>query len=161
MELQEFFSTSSLDHHPPLLSSPSPSSCCHAMLSGPPRSGKSSLLFQFAYNKVLAEQSAAVIFICRRHSFEYSPPYLAEGIDPASQVWERVHLKYVSDDEDLRNFFAAFHLQRVLPRAVIVDDFSTFFNGWKYLEQSSEPRAREKAMVKTLALCHDAINYAK
>ncbi len=36
--------------------------------------------------------------------------------------------RYIQDDEELRKYFAAFHLQRLFPRAVIIDDFYDLFN---------------------------------
>jgi hypothetical protein len=36
--------------------------------------------------------------------------------------------RYIHDDEELRKYFAAFHVQRVSPRAVIIDDFYDLFN---------------------------------
>lgn len=39
-------------------------------------------------------------------------------------VWGR----YVNDDEDIRKYFAAFHLYDTLPKAVVIDDFGDFFD---------------------------------
>jgi hypothetical protein len=34
----------------------------------------------------------------------------------------------VNDDEDIRKYFAAFHLNDTLPAAVVIDDFGDFFD---------------------------------
>lgn len=36
--------------------------------------------------------------------------------------------RYVNDDEDIRKYFAAFHLYDKLPAAVLIDDFGDFFD---------------------------------
>eukprot|EP00249_Psilotum_nudum_P015957 c25594_g1_i8 orf=51-506(+) len=111
---------------PPPLSSLAP---WHALLSGPPNSGKTSLLLQFAYNCAL-DESSTVVFICKRHSLERKPPLLPQEVDASSEVFERIHMKYVDDDEGIRKFFAAFHMHPKFPRAVIIDDLCEFFNEW-------------------------------
>ncbi|KAG4979273.1 hypothetical protein JHK82_032523 [Glycine max] len=35
---------------------------------------------------------------------------------------------YVNDDQDIRKYFAAFHLYDALPAAVLIDDFGDFFD---------------------------------
>ena len=36
--------------------------------------------------------------------------------------------RYVEDDEDIRKYFAAFHLHHKMPRVVIIDDFLELFD---------------------------------
>ncbi|XP_068479138.1 uncharacterized protein [Phaseolus vulgaris] len=108
------------------------------LLSGPPSSGKTSLLFQFAFNVAL--HSHNVIFISNRQRLDSKPPFLSQGIDPSSDVFHRIQMKYVNDDEDIRKYFAAFHLI--------------------CQQRYCNPRGRDMAMVKTLALCHNAITFA-
>ncbi|KAL2988855.1 hypothetical protein AAZX31_11G107200 [Glycine max] len=69
-------------------------------------------------------------------------------------------MKYVNDDEDIRKYFAAFHLYDTLPAAVLIDDFGDFFDNKICQQRYSNPRGRDMAMVKTLALCHNAITFA-
>uniref|UniRef100_A0A1J3HEN0 Uncharacterized protein n=1 Tax=Noccaea caerulescens TaxID=107243 RepID=A0A1J3HEN0_NOCCA len=132
------------------------------LLSGPISSGKTSVLFQYALNVASASTSNRVVFICRRKRIEANPPFLSQGIDPSSDVFNRIQMKYVDDDEGIRKYFAAFHLHLDLPAAVVIDDFGDFFtqlNSNGTLMNSS--RARDMAMVRTLALCHNAITDAK
>lgn len=133
-----------------------PSSPLCALLSGPPRSGKTSLLLQFAYN-CACQQFSTVVFICKRRNVERKPPLLSQDVDASSDVFERVQMKYVEDDEGIRKYFAAFHLHDNFPRAVIIDDFCDFFDEWKSYGQL---RGREISIIKTLALCRDAIDHA-
>lgn len=138
---------------------PTPQNNHRILLSGPPHCGKTSLLLQFAYN-CAEETSATVVFICRRQSLERNPPFLPQGIDPSSDIFEYIHMKYLEDDEGIRKYFAAFHLHKDFPRAVIIDDFCEFFDEGKCQERYGQSRGRDVAMVRTLALCCDAINHA-
>ncbi|EOA12053.1 hypothetical protein CARUB_v100079720mg, partial [Capsella rubella] len=118
--------------------------------------GKTSLLFQFALNLASASTDSRVVFICHRKKLESNPPFLSQGIDPSSDVFNRIQMKYVDDDEGIRKYFAAFHLHHVddSPVAVIIDDFGDYF---AQLNSVTSSRARDMAMVRTLALCHNAI----
>eukprot|EP01018_Ginkgo_biloba_P025481 Gb_14484 [translate_table: standard] len=129
------------------------------LLSGPPHCGKTSLLLQFAYN-CARETSATVVFLCRRHSMEKNPPFLPQDIDPSSDIFEQIQMKYLEDDEGIRKYFAAFHMHQTFPRAVIIDDLCEFFEEGKCREKYGQARGRDVAMVRTLALCCDAINHA-
>ncbi|KAI4295256.1 hypothetical protein L6164_035322 [Bauhinia variegata] len=129
------------------------------LLSGPPSSGKTSLLFQFAFN-VADSTNRNVVFICNPRRLEAKPPFLSQGIQPSSHVFERIQMKYVNDDEDIKKCFAAFHLYDTLPAAVIIDDFGDFFNDRVCQERYSNSRGRDLAMVRNLALCRNAITYA-
>ncbi|KAF8098710.1 hypothetical protein N665_0260s0020 [Sinapis alba] len=130
------------------------------LLSGPISSGKTSLLFQFALNVATASETNHVVFICHRKRIESNPPFLSQGTDPSSDVFNRIHMKYVDDDEGLRNYFAAFHLHLDFPAAVVIDDFGDYFTQSNSKGSSINSRARDMAMVRTLALCHNAITDA-
>ncbi|RWR74454.1 hypothetical protein CKAN_00278300 [Cinnamomum micranthum f. kanehirae] len=129
------------------------------LISGPPSSGKTSLLFQFAFNSAL-ESSANVVFICNKRRLETKPPYLSQGIDPASDVFQQIQMKYLEDDEGIKKYFAAFHLHETLPTAVIIDDFGEFFDDRHCQQRYGNARGRDLAMVRTLALCWDAMIHA-
>ncbi|KAB1207698.1 hypothetical protein CJ030_MR7G005486 [Morella rubra] len=129
------------------------------LLSGPPSCGKTSLLFQFAFNSAL-DKNSKVVFICSRRKLESKPPYLSQGIDPSSDTFERIQMKYVNDDEGIKSYFAAFHLYDTFPTAVVVDDFGDFFEERSCRERYNNPRGRHLAMVRTLALCHNALIHA-
>ncbi|KAG1361885.1 hypothetical protein COCNU_10G001040 [Cocos nucifera] len=68
--------------------------------------------------------------------------------------------RYVEDDEGIQKFFAAFHLHDNFPVAVIIDDFGDFFCDRNCQQRYSNARGRDLAMVRTLALCWDAIAHA-
>ncbi|XP_059447903.1 uncharacterized protein LOC132179244 isoform X4 [Corylus avellana] len=145
-----------------------------ALLSGPPSCGKTSLLFQFAFNSA-SQCNRHVVFICNRRKLESKPPYLSQvllssvfshtitnkGIDPSSDTFQRIQMKYVDDEEGIKNYFAAFHLHDTFPAAVVVDDFGDLFVERSCQEKYNNPRGRDLAMVRTLALCHNAVNHAK
>ncbi|PPS05961.1 hypothetical protein GOBAR_AA14681 [Gossypium barbadense] len=111
--LERFFFTKQGDFHPQ-------ESDPITLLSGPPSSGKTSLLFQFAVNSA----------------------------SQCSNVNSKV------------KYFAAFHLKDTFPVAVVVDDFGDFFYERSCQERYGNPRGRDLAMVRTLALCHNAIIFA-
>ncbi|KAG7025230.1 hypothetical protein SDJN02_11725 [Cucurbita argyrosperma subsp. argyrosperma] len=154
------------------------------LVSGPPSCGKTSLLFQFAFNLGL---EGNVAFICNRRKLENKPPYLSQaslslflsGVDPASETFQRIQMKYLEDDEGINKYFSAFHLHRTLPVAVVIDDFGDFFEERssyfpmflfpfsfhllfvrRCQEKYANPRGRDLAMVRTLALCHNAMSLA-
>ncbi|OIW05571.1 hypothetical protein TanjilG_23357, partial [Lupinus angustifolius] len=83
--------------------------------------------------------------------------YSLQGMDPSSHIFHRIQMKYLNDDQDIRNYFSAFHLYHTLPAAVLIDDFPLFFHNNKTCQQHGD---RDFAMAKTLALCHNAITYA-
>ncbi|CAN4097495.1 unnamed protein product [Withania somnifera] len=129
------------------------------LLSGPPSSGKTSLVFQFAVNSATAS-NGNVVFICNRRKLGTKPPYLAQGIDPSSDVIHRIHMKYIDDDEGIKKYFAAFHLHDPAPVSVIIDDFADFFDQGNCQDRYNNTRGRDLAMVRVLALCRNAILYA-
>ncbi|CBI35670.3 hypothetical protein VitviT2T_001618 [Vitis vinifera] len=132
------------------------------LLSGPPSCGKTSLLFQFAFNAAVEGHSGNrdVVFICTRRRLESKPPYLSQGVDPSSDMFQHIQMKYVEDDEAIKKYFAAFHLHHKFPVAVIIDDFGDFFDERTCQERYNSPRGRDLAMVRTLALCRSAILHA-
>ncbi|XP_057530600.1 uncharacterized protein LOC130809020 isoform X1 [Amaranthus tricolor] len=133
------------------------------LLSGPPSCGKTSLLFQFAFNVVVQSESQGyVVFICNRRRFQTKPPFLSQGIDDSSPIFERIQIKYLDDydDEGLKKYFSAFHLLNPFPLAVIIDDFGDFFLDSKCQQRYNNPRGRDLAMVRVLALSHSAIFHA-
>ncbi|KAI8527834.1 hypothetical protein RHMOL_Rhmol12G0104900 [Rhododendron molle] len=132
------------------------------LLSGPPSSGKTSLLFQFAFNSALESDSIKgnVVFICNRRRLESKPPFLPQDIDPSNDIFERVHMKYVDNDEGIKKYFAAFHLHDNFPCTVVIDNFGDLFDERNCQERYNNARGRDLAMVRTLALCHSAITHA-
>ncbi|XP_055960941.1 uncharacterized protein LOC126673789 [Mercurialis annua] len=137
--------------------------CCPiTLLSGPPSSGKTSLLFQLALTAAIAAEQGpnSVVFICNRSKLETKPPYLSQGIDPSSDAFGRIQMKYVDDDEGIKKYFAAFHLYDTFPSVVIIDDFGDFFTERSCQEKYGNPRGRDLAMARILALCHNAIMHA-
>lgn len=129
------------------------------LLSGPPCCGKTSLLFQFAYNCAL-QSNGNVVFVCNRSRLQSKRPYLSQSIDPSSHVLKLIKMKYVVDDEEIKKYFAAFHLHDKIPTAVVVDDFGDFFDDRTCQERYDNPRGRDLAMVRTLALCYNAVIHA-
>ncbi|XP_020570617.1 uncharacterized protein LOC110017837 isoform X2 [Phalaenopsis equestris] len=129
-----------------------------SLLCGPPACGKTSLLFQFAFN-CAAESGGKVVFICSKKRLEHKPPFLPQDIDPASDILGRIQMKYVEDDVEIKKYFAAFHLHERFPVAVIIDDFGDFFIKGKYQDKYG-PRDREAALAHALALCQNAISHA-
>ncbi|GJM84752.1 hypothetical protein PR202_ga00452 [Eleusine coracana subsp. coracana] len=112
------------------------------LVSGPSCCGKTSLLFQFAVNRA-AESGRGVVFICSKGRLETNPPFLSQGVEPSMGVLQRIKInlccsgkymltfsspRYVEDGEEIRKYFAAFHLLDDFPAAVIVDDFADYFS---------------------------------
>ncbi|KAI3797727.1 hypothetical protein L1987_32990 [Smallanthus sonchifolius] len=87
-------------------------------------------------------------------------PFLSKGIDPSHNVFDRIQIKYVEDEEGINKFFAAFHMRDTFPVLVIIDDFGDFFDERNCQQRYHSPRGRELAIVRTLALCRNAVNHA-
>nr|CAB3494484.1 unnamed protein product [Digitaria exilis]CAB3504687.1 unnamed protein product [Digitaria exilis] len=122
-------------------------------------SGKTSLLFQFAVNRA-AESGRGAVFICNKGRLESNPPFLSQGVDPSTTLLQRIQIKYIEDGDEIRKYFAAFHLLDNFPAAVIVDDFGDFFSERSCQQRYGTSRARDVAMIRALALCHNAIAHA-
>ena len=97
------------------------------LLLGPPRSGKTSLLMQFAFAR--ARRGLTTLFVC--HSREKlwvqrpARPHGADGEDDAQSIaaLKRIRIKYVKGGRDLRDLLVSFHLSsEELPHALIIDD---------------------------------------
>ncbi|CAN6472452.1 unnamed protein product [Victoria cruziana] len=157
--LKQFFSSSQIESF--RLDDASDSQQDHTiiLLSGPPSCGKTSLLFQYAYNRAISGWGS-VVFICNKKRMYRNPPFLSQGIDPASDVFSRIKMKYIENDEEIRKYFAAFHLHDSFPAAVLIDDFGGFFDERTCQDRYRNPRGKSFAMVRTLALSRDAIDHA-
>ncbi|KAG5191551.1 hypothetical protein JKP88DRAFT_352279 [Tribonema minus] len=100
------------------------------LLRGPPRSGRSSLLFDHAYR--LARRGLRVTYICMKARIERQLPLqCAQAQEPhdAPQGWdpaalERIGMKYVASREDLLWFLGSVQMLRreAFPCALLVDD---------------------------------------
>ena len=106
-----------------------------SMVVGPQRCGKTSLLFQYAYNSAAAGRS--VLFICRRRKMQSCMPLLLKGLVPDPRVLKAIHIKYLETDAMVRAFFANLHLSAQLPDLLVLDHLSSFL----YAERISAPRS--------------------
>ena len=133
-----------LDAAPPL-------SADAVLLSGPPRCGKTTLLFHAGLNAVA--RGGRAVYICRRAAIETSPPLLSPDRAPPGSL-DRLDMRYLRDDLELCRYAAGIHLMREPPVAVIVDDLTALVDA----RQSGFPdrRAREHAHTKVLGLLADA-----
>ncbi|ONK72094.1 uncharacterized protein A4U43_C04F15650 [Asparagus officinalis] len=148
---ERFFATKQID-------GPGPTHTL-TLLSGPPSCGKTSLLFQYALNCATAS-NGKVVFICNRRRLENNPPFLSQGTEPSLDALQRIQMKYLEDDDGLKKYFASFHLHDNFPSAVIIDDFGDFFPDRNCQDKYGNARGRDLAMVRSLALCRDAITHA-
>lgn len=129
----------------------------HSLLVGPPRSGKTSILFQYAHSVVEATLEAEVLFICNKEKMESACPLMSLGLDTSSEALERIHMSYVSNGGELRMFCSSLQILNLAPRLLIVDDFTSFFRDGSHSE--FRDRAKEPAMIRTLALLFDAAKH--
>ncbi|KAL6064257.1 ATPase domain-containing protein [Balamuthia mandrillaris] len=67
-----------------------------SLLLGPPRCGKTSLLFQYAYNyaKSHAQRPNAVFFLCMKQKICNQLPLFPAAIEPDMTVLERIQMKF-------------------------------------------------------------------
>ncbi|KAM7253484.1 hypothetical protein ACFE04_021638 [Oxalis oulophora] len=82
------------------------------------------------------------------------------GVDSSSDVFRRIEMKYIDDEEGLKKYFAAFRLLDEIPiRVIVVDEFGDFFDQKSCYEKYGNSHGRDLAMVCTLALCRNAIDH--
>lgn len=115
-----------------------------ALLSGPSRSGRTSLLWGAALSTARRGDRAWVL--CERARAEAGPPVLTDALR-ADAAWQDVHVRYVASDAELRQLLCCLH---VLPRdewpdALLVDDFGALCG----------PAAASRDFSRTLALLAD------
>lgn len=69
-----------------------------------------------------------------------------------------MYIRYLTDETQLRRYFAALHLLPAdqLPHAVLVDDFSDFFH-----RRYASGAERDASVAKTLALAFDATEHVR
>lgn len=103
-------------HHKLAALPPFPPAARHCLLTGPERSGKTTLLFQAALSA--ARQGHDVLLLCRRWAsaatrgeetvpttalafrrkkLEQVSPLLPEGVHVSDTAWQRVRIKYVAN----------------------------------------------------------------
>lgn len=99
LRLSDLLSSASRPDLQQLLTSAPPlaanSDAAHCLISGPPRSGKTSVLFHLAH--ACAARGNAVLLLCRRARLELAPPLLPEGVPHTAPAWGRVAIKYLDN----------------------------------------------------------------
>ena len=99
-----------------------------ALLMGPPQSGKTLLLLQFAYER--ARRGLTTLFVChsREKLWTQRPARPRSGDDDEGDahnlgVLRRVQIKYVRSDRELNDLLISFHLGGDgVPHTLIIDD---------------------------------------
>lgn len=133
------------------------------MFCGSLGSGRTSLLFQYAYSSSL--ETRRVLFITSQRKSYAHPPTFPKGVTPDPEVLHRIRMKYCDSYGSLLTYLAHFHLMESLPEVIVLDgwsfaceqivyrviDFSEFF--------SSLGADKSDAMAHTLALLRDAADF--
>jgi hypothetical protein len=113
------------------------------LLIGPPTTGKSSLLFQYAFNR--ARQGLSTLYIicgARDHLLAQPPARPRVSAEPctvyedeAAHALQLIHIKHVATWSELRDVLAHLHMPEampegvdVLPRGLIIDSLSSLFS---------------------------------
>uniref|UniRef100_A0A383WEP4 Dolichol phosphate-mannose biosynthesis regulatory protein n=1 Tax=Tetradesmus obliquus TaxID=3088 RepID=A0A383WEP4_TETOB len=122
------------------------------LLLGPQRSGKTSLLFQYAFQ--LACSGQEVVFMCDRAQLDQAPPLLPFGASQQHAAFSRIHFKYVSDLHQLRKYGACLHLLQQPPAAIIVDDVAHLLANTRLPDK----RARDTEVTRALAYLADGLD---
>ncbi|KAJ3416879.1 hypothetical protein HDV05_008464 [Chytridiales sp. JEL 0842] len=106
------------------------------ILSGPKKSGKTSLLFQYAFNcvKEYGDHAHVVFIATSKEKLEKSRPCLASQADELDpEVLSRVHMRYAETPDALRYMITSLPTSDkptgtpAPPCCIIVDDFSSLF----------------------------------
>eukprot|EP01089_Gocevia_fonbrunei_P015377 TRINITY_DN4488_c0_g2_i1.p1 TRINITY_DN4488_c0_g2~~TRINITY_DN4488_c0_g2_i1.p1 ORF type:complete len:218 (+),score=18.12 TRINITY_DN4488_c0_g2_i1:34-687(+) len=96
------------------------------LVLGNERSGKSSLLFQYAYNHVQKFKGSSVWFVCSRQKIQSQLPLFCEGVSPKQEHLRSIKMKYLEDAESMCYFLSSVHLMTDVPDLLIIDDLSSF-----------------------------------
>ncbi|KAF0692493.1 Aste57867_16437 [Aphanomyces stellatus] len=156
------------------------------MWHGPPKCGKSSLAFQYAFDIVRAatppDASSSdatlpyVVLVC--HESMKNAPERFVPIDPCESCqtpvksgrdvlhWERVRIKYLQNASQLCNFACSLHVLGGKSIALIVDDFDLFWEDahlesdlyrcLAYLKETSDFMRRANGMGQVVVLSTSA-----
>jgi len=111
-------------------------------------SGKTSLLFQYAYNYAQTHENESVYLVTSsRDRLRERPPLLFQNYPPPQpSILARVHIRYLTSDEELRRF--ALNMHRLTNVGLLlVDDLYSFFSS-----DSPDPGV---FVTRTLAYLHD------
>lgn len=128
----------------------------NVLLCGPPRSGKTTLLFHACSRAAGASPAARATLLARRSALEASPPLVAPEKAPPGDALSRVDVRYLETDADLRKWCANSHLLSDQPSLIGVDDLSSFVDAG----HKGDRRARDAALARTIACLHDAAAHA-
>lgn len=130
------------------------------LLRGPPRSGRTSLLFDHAA-AAAAEAQRGVVFVCRRCAVEAAlpVPVLPQRRSEDAHARARVGMKYVQNGTDLRWYLGNLHTlsDSALPSAIFVDDLDVLLASDGTGSHKGSPSWRGLGLC--LALLCDAAKY--
>ena len=126
------------------------------VLSGPRSSGKTSLLFEYAFR--CAEGGDTVLYIAPKPLTRL--PLLVNGrVQPNSEVLKRINMIYLSSFDELINYFSNVHLEKIRSspqgrsRHLLIDDFDRYF-------QEKGTRTEETSrLAKCMAYIIDALDF--
>ena len=91
------------------------------LISGPKLCGKTSLLFEMAFQA--AENGLNVLFISCKH-IKSLPFFHGTRLKPSTEILDRIQIIYPNSLKDFIKLLSAIHLQNTLYQMVIVDDFN-------------------------------------
>ena len=118
---------------------------------GPPRSGKTSLLFHYALR--VAEAGETVLFVAARDKITRQPPLLPAGVSIEDARLERIKMKYLATRRDLLTVLSGIHMLEEAPGAIVIDDLHA------YLGEGGGGEGGRKALVQLLGYLHEASEF--
>mmetsp|Transcript_4987 Transcript_4987/g.16255 ORF Transcript_4987/g.16255 Transcript_4987/m.16255 type:complete len:244 (-) Transcript_4987:216-947(-) len=126
------------------------------LVSGPPHSGKTSILFSAAF--AAASRGERALVIASRRKLEETPPLIPKGCLPSNDAFKRVDIKYADSCEDLQRYLAGFALLDSMPHIILVDDLGGLVDGTH--PQGKRNQDGSMLLAKLLALLADAAGHA-
>eukprot|EP01130_Rhizamoeba_saxonica_P003559 TRINITY_DN1492_c0_g1_i1.p1 TRINITY_DN1492_c0_g1~~TRINITY_DN1492_c0_g1_i1.p1 ORF type:complete len:210 (+),score=39.02 TRINITY_DN1492_c0_g1_i1:283-912(+) len=106
-------------------------------------SGKTSILFNFAYNE--ASIGKNVVFITKQRN---NVPLHPENSPYNDDILSKIEIRYFQHSNDLRAYCAGIHMLENLPDTIVVDDVSSFISN-----------NIESYRLKNMAFLVDAVDY--
>lgn len=130
-----------------------PAGLRHCLLTGPPHSGRTTLLFHYAYSHAAAQEH--VLFVTRREEVEFDAPLLPAGVPKDDPALQRIQMRYLDTLADVKKLAASIHLLEQPPAAIIVDNLSGFEHAG-----GNDRQHHEHELMAALSYLHDAVQWA-
>eukprot|EP00002_Diphylleia_rotans_P012389 TRINITY_DN2423_c0_g2_i1.p2 TRINITY_DN2423_c0_g2~~TRINITY_DN2423_c0_g2_i1.p2 ORF type:complete len:180 (-),score=37.29 TRINITY_DN2423_c0_g2_i1:2798-3337(-) len=97
------------------------------VLTGPPRSGKTTLAFHYACRRAFAVHQP-ILYIATRTKLYQSSPQIPPDYYHDDEFLDMIHIKYVDNEKELLEYVSSLQSFQPPPSMIVVDDFGSYFS---------------------------------